>query len=148
MKTFVRKYYKCLTCNLTFKNKNSAIEHKVKTIHKIITEYFPSKFEPFPSIKIEKKSNYEFKSQYKEPCELTINSKNDKYVCLTCGLRFKNFPNAEEHKINTLHKLAKETFTPSPDFWSKYKTLEEIIGDNTDYDAFCQRALHEVPNED
>ena len=146
MKTFVRKYYRCLTCNLTFKNKNSAIEHKVKTSHKIITEYFPSKFEPFPSIKIEKKPNQEFKSHYEEPYELTINSKNDKYVCLTCGLRFNNFPNAEEHKINTLHKLGQGNL--SPNFWSKYKTLEEIIGSNIDYDAFCQRALHEVPNED
>ncbi|MGI0083438.1 MAG: hypothetical protein ACREAF_00195 [Nitrosopumilaceae archaeon] len=143
MKTFVRKYYRCITCNLTFKDREGAFEHKNNSLHKLTTEYFPARrYDTFPSFesRSREKSLSEFLSS--EPFQIGESSestqKKERYVCLTCGLAFKIRDAAEEHRINSKHKVVRENY-PISQTLTNFRTIEEIIGSNIDYTEFEQR---------
>ncbi len=140
MKTHIRKYYICTTCNLTFKDIIGATEHKTNSLHTLTTEYFPIR-RPFPPFRVEKKIDLPTldSSLRSFPIGEPAYPVADKgrYVCLSCGLRFKTLHDAEEHRQNSRHKIVKENYQiPSE---SSYKTIEDIIGSNIDYDTLEQR---------
>jgi transposase-like protein len=147
------KYYRCPGCNLTFKNLESAIAHKSSTIHDDIKEeYFVSRYEPFPPFEIEKLVDsipelLPFENlplgESTEPYE-----RNEFYVCLSCRLTFKDRAGATEHKLSTRHKVVRENYPIGPSYPTNFGRISEIVGSNTDYQAFYQRTIDEVPNED
>lgn len=144
------RYYRCTTCNLTFKNHVSAIDHKAATLHgDIEEEHFASRYDVFPPAEplnegVSAKAPAFVEASIGEPAEpLEI---REFYVCLTCRLTFKSRAGAADHKSATLHRVVRENYPvgpPRPSFWK----LSEIRGSNTDYDAFFQRTLDDVPNE-
>jgi len=152
MKTPVLQYYWCKTCHLSFKDYQGAINHMTNTTHALIKEYFPTRhYNSFPPM--------EMKIDYKPPeitygppigisSEQSLMMRKLHYKCLTCGLSFNNFSTAQEHRINSWHKIVEETYQLSTDFWSSYKNLQDIIGSNIDYDAFCQRMTENIPGEE
>lgn len=149
----MHKYYWCKTCHLSFKDYGGAIDHMTNTTHSLSKEYFPTRhYDSFPPLEME--------TVYKQP-EITpqnfpigISSdhlllrKKLSYRCLTCGLSFNNFSTAQEHRINSRHKIVEENYQFGTDFWSSYKNLQDVIGSNIDYDTFCQRMIENIPDEE
>jgi hypothetical protein len=146
------KYYRCLTCNLTFKTFPSAIDHKTATLHNNIREErLASRYEPFPPIELSKTIDsipevLPFEDiSIGEPAEPLATK--DFYVCLTCRLTFKDRASAADHRFNSRHKVVRENYPIGPSYPTNFEKHDEIIGSNIDYDAFFQRTIDDVPNE-
>ncbi|WP_148681264.1 hypothetical protein [Candidatus Nitrososphaera gargensis] len=137
---------------MTFKILASAIEHKTATLHDDIKEeYFLSRFEPFPPIQLSKPADslpeiLPFEDiAIGEPVEPV--EKREFYVCLSCRLTFKDRRAAAEHKANSGHKVVRENYPIGPSYPANFEKLSDVRGSNIDYDAFFQRTIDDVPNE-
>ena len=143
------RYYRCTTCNLTFKSSVAAIDHKAATIHgDIKEEHFASRYDPFPPTEGEEEQieaprlEETFIGEPADPQET-----REFYVCLTCRLTFKSRTSAADHKAGTLHKVVRENYPIGPPYPRSFEKLSKARGSNIDYDAFFQRTIDDVPNE-
>lgn len=149
----IKEYYSCMTCNLTFKNLKEAVEHKINSCHIVLPTHFPLQHHlAFPPIelKIPEGSFQEFSSskpfQIGEPVDPPTTKEH--YVCLTCNLTFKRRQEAEEHSINSRHKVVRENYPIGPSVPTTFGKIEDVVGENIDYNAFNQRMLEEMPESD
>ena len=145
------KYYRCTTCNLTFKSHPAAIDHRAATLHgDIEEEHFGSRYDPFPPAELGGTAeplevpavDGTFIGEPDEPREI-----REFYACLTCRLTFKNRASAAEHKAASLHKVVRENYPIGPPYPGGFEKISKVRGSIIDYDAFFQRTIDDVPNE-
>ncbi len=145
------RYYRCPACNLIFKNPAAAIDHKAATLHgDMKEEYFASRYDPFPPVDLGSFSQFpevpavEHTSigEPADPQEI-----KEFYVCLTCRLTFKNRSSAAEHRANARHRVVGENYPIGPPHPAGFRKISKVRGSNIDYDAFFQRTIDDVPNE-
>jgi hypothetical protein len=146
------RYYRCPSCNLTFKTLASAIDHKTTTMHgDIQEEHIASRYQPFPPIDLSKVLDSIPEVLPFEEISIGESTEPEKrkefYVCLSCRLTFKDRASAVEHRFNSRHKVVKENYPIEPSYPTSFEKITEIVGSNTDYEAFYQRTIDDVPNE-
>lgn len=151
----VKEYYLCVTCKLTFKDLIAAVEHKINTTHTVAKVNLPPRYKSFPSFKLEKIEflpEFEYVSEFSSSQSFPIGESTEPYtngkyyVCLTCRLTFRSRQGANEHRLNSRHKVVRVNYSLSP-YPTEFEKLEEIVGSNIDFDAFCQRVAQDIHEE-
>ena len=153
----VKEYYLCITCKIAFKDLTGAVEHKINTTHTVAKVGFPPRHESFPPFKLERivylpefEHLPEFVSSKPFPIGESVEPYTDEkyYACLNCRLAFRSKQGADEHRLNSRHKVVRVNYPLGPAYPTNFEHLEEVLGSNIDFDAFCSRVAQDIHEED